>query len=103
MTTDHHPAYSRAIRWIVGRKALHRHERDLNIFTEQSHRAIKQRNYPMRGFGSFESASRFCTAFDELNSYLMTRRRGERRGALSDQRRLFTQRRRALIVELKAA
>ena len=87
----------------MGRNALHRYERDLNSFTEESHRAIKQRNYPMRGFGSFKSASRFCTAFDELNNYLVTRRRGERRRALSDQRQLFTQRRRALIVELKAA
>jgi transposase-like protein len=29
VTTDHHPAYPRAIRWIVGRKALHRRERYL--------------------------------------------------------------------------
>ncbi len=103
VTTDRHPAYPRAIRWIAGRKVVHRTTRYLNNFTEQSHRAIKQRYYPMRGFGSFASASGFCTAFDELNDYLMTRRRGQRRPSLSDQRRLFTERWQALIVELQAA
>ena len=103
VTTDHHPAYPRAIRWIAGRNPLHRRERYLNNFTEQSHRAIKQRYNPMRGFGNFASASSFCTAFDELNEYLMMRRRGERRPSLSDQRRLFTERWRALIVELATA
>jgi transposase-like protein len=103
VTTDHHPAYPRAIRWIVGRKALHRRERYLNNFTEQSHRAIKQRYYPMRGFGSFEAASRFCTAFDELSDYLRVRRRGERPPSLSAQRSAFAERWQALIVELKAA
>ena len=44
---------------------------------EQDHRAVKQRYYPMRGFGSFESASRFCTAFDELRQYFRVRSRGE--------------------------
>lgn len=79
--------------------ALHSY---LNNFTEQSHRAIKQRYYPMRGFGNFASASGFCTAFDELNGYLMMRRRGERRPSLSDQRRLFTERWQVLMVELAA-
>ena len=37
---------------------------------EQNHRPLKQRYYPMLGFGRFESASRFCTAFDELRHYL---------------------------------
>lgn len=86
VTTDHHPAYPRAIRWIVGRKAVHRTKRYLSNLTEQSHRAIKQRYYPMRGFGNFASASGFCTAFDELNDFLMTRRRGQPRPSLSDQR-----------------
>jgi transposase-like protein len=40
--------------------------RSTSNYTEQSHRAVKQRYYPMLGFGSFESASRFCAAFDEL-------------------------------------
>ena len=37
VTTDQHPAYRRAIRWILGRKVLHRTTRYLNNYTEQSH------------------------------------------------------------------
>ena len=66
MTTDKHPAYTKAIRWIVGRKVLHRHNQYLNNRMEQNRRPIKQRYYPMLGFAKFESASRFCNAFDEL-------------------------------------
>ena len=103
LTTDRHPSYPRAIRWIAGRRVVQRTTQYLNNFTEQSHRAIKQRYYPMRGFGNFASASGFCTAFDELDHYLRLRRRGEPRPSLSDQRRLFTERWQALIVELSAA
>ena len=60
-TTDHHPAYRRAIRWILGREVQHRTTQYLNNFMEQDHRAVKQRYYPMRGFGSFASAARFCS------------------------------------------
>ena len=70
MTTDKHPAYTKAIRWIVGRKVLHRHNQYLNNRIEENHRSIKQRYYPMLGFANFESASRFCSAFDELRNYL---------------------------------
>ena len=57
MTTDKHPAYTKAIRWIVGRKVLHRQNQYLNNRMEQDHRHIKQRYYPMLGFSKFESAS----------------------------------------------
>ncbi len=77
VTTDKHPAYRRAIRWILGRRVLHRTNQYLNNLTEQSHRAVKQRYYPMLGFGSFGSAPRFCAAFDELRQYFRVRRRGE--------------------------
>lgn len=70
VTTDKHPAYTKAIRWIVGHRVLHRHNRYLNNRMEQNRRPIKQRYYPILGFASFESASRFCTAFDELRNYL---------------------------------
>ena len=66
VTTDHYPAYRKAIRWILGRKVLHRTNQYLNNRTEQDHRAVKQRSYPMVGFGRFESAAQFCAAFDEL-------------------------------------
>ncbi|MDP6666230.1 MAG: IS6 family transposase [Dehalococcoidia bacterium] len=41
MTTDKHPAYTKAIRWIVGRKVLHRHNRYLNNRMEGS-RAVSR-------------------------------------------------------------
>jgi len=69
MMTDKYPTYAKAIRWIVGRKVLHRHNQYLNNRMEQNHRPIKQRYYPMLGFTKFESASSFCTAFDELRNY----------------------------------
>ena len=102
VTTDQHPAYRRSIRWILGRKVLHRTSQYLNNLTEQSHRAVKQRYYPMLGFGSFESAARFCAAFDELRQYFRVRRRGEGHVALAEQRRLFLARWRSLIAELAA-
>ena len=95
-------AYRRAIRWILGRKALHRTNQYLNNYTEQSHRAVKQRYYPMLGFGSFESAARFCTAFDELRQYFRVRHRGEPHVSLAEQRRLFLTRWRSLITEMAA-
>ena len=103
VTTEQHPAYRRAIRWIIGRKALHRTTQYLNSYTEQSHRAVKQRYYPMLGFGNFESASRFCSAFDELRQYFRVRRRGDAHVSLAEQRRLFVTRWRSLIAEAAAA
>ena len=103
ITTDLHAAYRRAIRWIIGRKAWHRTTQYLNNYTEQSHRAVKQRYYPMQGFGSFESASRFCSAFDELRQYFRVRRRSGAHVALTEQRRLFLTRWHSLISELAAA
>ena len=103
ITTDLHPAYRRAIRWIIGRKAWHRTTQYLNNYTEQSHRPLKQRYYPMLGFGSFESASRFCSAFDELRQYLRVRRGGQSHPSLADQRRVFIDRWRELVTEAAAA
>src|SRR6266567_679239 len=42
---------------------------------DEGHRSIKQRYYPIRGFGSFDSASRFCLAFDEQRDYFRYRTR----------------------------
>ena len=103
ITTDLHPAYRRAIRWIIGRTAWHRTTQCLNNYTEQSHRGVKQRYYPMLGFGGFESASRFCSAFDERRQYFRVRRRGEAHVSLAEQRRLFLTRWRSLIGEFAAA
>ena len=103
VTTDQHPAYRKAIRWILGRKVHHRTTQYLNNFMEQDHRAVKQRYYPMRGFGSFVSASLFCSAFDELRQYFRWRRRRGDSMPLAEQRRLFTTRWRALLAEMAAA
>ncbi len=64
---------------------------------------MRQRYYLMLGFGSFESASRFCTAFDEPQQCFRVRRRGEAHLSLAERRRLFLVRRRSLIGELAAA
>ena len=103
VTTDQHPAYRKAIRWILGRTVRHRCNRYLNHVTAQSHRAIKQRYDPMLGFGSFASAARCCSAFDELRQYVRLRRRHDDGVPLAEQRRLFLQRWRALIAKMPAA
>ena len=103
VTTDQHPAYRRAIRWILGRKVPHCTNQYLTNLIEQSHRAVKQRHYPMLGFGSFESAARFCSAFDELQEYFRVRRRSEGHVSLAEQRQLFLNRWRSLIGEMATA
>lgn len=103
ITTDRHSAYRRAIRWIIGRTALHRTTQYLNNYAEQSHRAVKQRYYPMLGFGTFESASRFCMAFDELRQYFRARNRNAAKVSLAEERALFIARWRSLIAEAAAA
>ncbi len=102
MTTDKHPAYTKAIRWIIGRKVLHRHNQYLNNRMEQNHRPIKQRYYPMLSFRSFESASRFCTAFDELRNYMRVRHADGKNVPAFNRRRIFTARWSALMTELAA-
>jgi putative transposase len=65
MTTDGYTSSPRAIREIIGSSVHHLTNTYLNHLVEQDHRRIKQRSYPMYGFGSVEAASRFCCAFDE--------------------------------------
>ena len=103
VTTDQHPPYRRAIRWILGRKVRHRCSQYLNNLAEQSHRTIKQRDDPMLGFGSFASAARFYTAFDELRQYFRVRQRGAEWVPLAEQRRIFVTRWRSLMAEMQAA
>jgi transposase-like protein len=103
VTTDHHPAYRKAIRWIVGRRATHRRKQYLNNRLEQDHRGIKQRYYPMLGFGSFAAAASFCIAFDAVRAYFRSRRRANEQLPLADQRRLFAERWQALVAEMATA
>jgi transposase-like protein len=92
VTTDGHDAYPRAIRTMLGRKVVHRTNRYLNNRMEQDHRGIKQRYYPMRGFGNFKSAAQFCRAYDEQRNYFRTRTKPQETVALMEQRRIFRRR-----------
>ncbi len=96
MTTDGHDSYPRVIRETLGSDVLHRTNRSLNNRLEQDHRGIKQRSYPMRGFGSVASASRFCHAFDEVRQFFRFRTTMKQQVSLVQQRDLFRQRWEAL-------
>jgi transposase-like protein len=96
VTTDGHDSYPRAIREILGTQVIHRCNPYLNNRVEQDHRGIKQRYYPMRGFGNFESAARFCRAFDELRQFFRFRSTMNQSVPLAQQRALFRQRLAAL-------
>jgi transposase-like protein len=103
VTTDGHESYPRAIRRMLGRKVEHRTNRYLNNRLEQDHRGIKQRYYPTRGFGSFDSAARFCRAYDEQREYFRYRSKPKDKVPLPEQRQLFRQRFDALEDLLTAA
>ena len=72
VTTDKHGSYPRSIEEILGEKVKHRTNKYLNNLIEQNHREIKQRYGPMRCFGEFHAADRFCRAFDELKNFYKT-------------------------------
>jgi len=76
----------------VGSDVLHRTSRSLNHRLEQDHRGIKQRHYPLRGFGSFTSASHLCRAFDEVRQFFRVRSALKQKISLAEQREMFRQR-----------
>ena len=78
VTTDGHDSYPRSIRTELDEGVKHRTNQYLNNRIEQDHRGIKGRYGPMRGFKSYESASRFCRCFDELRNHLQVRSRRSR-------------------------
>ena len=92
VTTDGHPSSPRAIRETMGSNVEYRTSQYLNNGLEQDHRGIKQRYYPMRGFGTFEAAARFCCAFDELRNYFRLRHTTGGWVSLPEQRQAFRQR-----------
>lgn len=96
VTTDGHTSYPRAVREILGGCVQHRTNKYLNNQLEQDHRGVKQRYYPMHGFGNFESAARLCCAFDELRNYFRSRQTLRETLSLAEQRRLFCERLAAL-------
>jgi len=56
----------------------------------------------MLGFAKFESASRFCTAFDELRNYLRVQTTGSEHVPADVRRKIFTERWSTLMTELSA-
>ena len=103
VTTDGHDAYPRAVRESLGEGVLHRCSQYLNNRLEQDHRGIKGRYHPMRGFGTFHSAARFCTAHDELRDYFRHRTRLHEVVPLGLQREQYRARSAALRAMLEAA
>jgi transposase-like protein len=103
VTTDGHDAYPRAIRETRGPEAAHRCSRYKNNRIEQDHRGIKQRYYPLRGFGVFASAARFCPAFEEQRQYFRVATRPGAYVSLGDRRHLFQERWATAMAELTAA
>ena len=87
VTTDGHDSYPRAIREVLGPKVEHRCSAYLNRRIERNHRAVKQRYYPMLGFGALPSAQRFCRAFEEVRQYFRPRRKLNEVISLSEARR----------------
>jgi transposase-like protein len=103
VTTDGHDAYPRAIRETLGPEVQHRTSRYKNNRIEQDHRGIKQRYYPMRGFGSFISAARFCAGFEEQRQYFRPHAWSGARVSLADRRRRFQERWATAMAEFAAA
>ena len=104
VTTDGHDSYPRAIRETLGQDVTHRCNLYLNNRIEQDHHDIKQRYYPMRGFGNVGAASRLCRAFDEQRQYFRVRTTMcQRVRPLAEQRREYCVRWAELMTTLMAA
>jgi transposase-like protein len=89
VVSDGHTSYPRAIAEELGAEVEHEVRSCLGNPIEQSHRGIKQRYYPTLGFGAFESAQRFCQAFDEVGQFLRPRARMAEFVSLLDRRERF--------------
>jgi len=103
VTTDGHDAYPRAIRETLGDDTTQRCNRYKHKRIEQDHRGLKQRYYPMRGFGSFDAAARCCTACEEQRQYFRAATQCGERVSLAARRCRFRERWAAVMAELAAA
>ncbi len=103
VTTDRHDAHPRAPRETLGSRVQHRTSRYKNNRIEQDHRGVKQRYYPLRGFGRVVSAARCCTAFEEQRQYFRARGRLGKPVSPAERRRRFQERRATVMAELAAA
>jgi len=103
VTTDGHDAYPRAIAEALGETVVHRQSEYLMSRMEQDHRGIKQRYYPMHGFGAFASAERFCRTYDEVRNYFRVRQKMTEVVSLSERREQFLTRMKSLEAMFMAA
>ena len=103
VTTDGHDAYPRAIRETLGDAVSHRTSRYKNNRIAQDHRGVKQRDYPLRGFGSFTSAARCCSGFEEQRQYFRAQARSGEPVSLAARRRRFQERWAEVMAEMTAA
>jgi len=99
VTTDGHDAYPRAIRETLDDGTTHRRSRYKNNRIEHDHRGLKQRYYPMRGFGSFDSAARSCAAFAEQRQYFRAQRQSGARAPQAECRQRFQNRSATIVAE----
>src|SRR6476469_5715520 len=74
VTTDKEVNYPGAIKKVLGRKVKQRTGQYRNNRLEQDHRSIKSRYKVMASFKKFESAEKFCQAFDEQREFFRYRR-----------------------------
>lgn len=103
VTTAGHDAYPRAIRETLGQAVTHRTSRHNNNRIAQDQRALTQRYYPMRAFGSFASADRFCAGVEEQRQDFRAVRRSGERVSLAERRDRFRRRWATNLAELAAA
>jgi transposase-like protein len=92
VVTDGLNSYPKAIREELGEEINHERVKCTENPMEQSHRGIKQRYYPMLGFGDFESAQRFCRFFDEVKNFFRPRLIMGEFVSLSQRRKIFLER-----------
>jgi len=63
---------------------------------------VKQRDYPLRGFGSFTSAARCCSGFEEQRQYFRAQARSGEPVSLAARRRRFQERWAEVMAEMTA-
>jgi putative transposase len=103
VVTDGHTSYPRAIEEELGEHVEHEISDCRRNPIEQSHQWIKQRYYPTLEFGAFESAQRFCQAYDEVVNFLKLQCYTIEAVLLSERREQFIERVSELEVIFQAA
>ena len=87
ITTDKEPAFPNAIKNALGDDVKHRESKYMNNVMEQSHRGIKSRYKPMKGFKDSWCALVFYTVFEEVKQFFRMRNKSQ-----SQRRQFFSPR-----------